>query len=197
MSDGLNKLEVAWTSKIEVFEDAFGQYYNELFLFCLKKVYSDDTAKDIVQEAFMALWDNLDTISTQQEIKPYLYGVMRNKVLMQYRKSAVHLRYAVSATSKESEEVTSENLFLTKELENIIAGEVHKMPARMREIYLLKKESSHSIKEIAEKLGISEQTVKNQLQNAYGRLKLRIKDYNSPVIVAGFVISYMPILLHH
>ncbi len=197
MSDRLNKLDVTWVSKINVFETAFGRYYEELFLFCLKKVYSDDTAKDIVQETFIALWDNLDTLATEPEIKPYLYGVMRKKVLMQYRRSAVHLRYAVSTTGKDVEGETPGDLILTKELENVIAGEVNKMPARMQEIYLLKKESNHSIKEIAEKLGISEQTVKNQLQNAYGRLRIRINDYNSPVIVVGFVMSYMPILLHH
>lgn len=197
MSDSLNNLAVAWASKIGVFESAFDRYYDELFSFCVRKVYSEDMAKDIIQEAFMALWSSLDDIATEQEFKPFLYGVIRNKVLMQYRKSEVHMRYAFNTTSHATQEESSENILLKKELESIIASEVKSMPARMQEIYLLKKESNKSVKEIAEKLGISEQTVKNQLQNAYSRLKLRLKDYNSPAIVTGFVMSYMPMLLHH
>jgi len=196
MTDGLNKLSITWSSKVEIFELAFSRHYSELFLSCVKKVQSNDLAKDLLQEVFMALWDNLDHILTEQEILPYLYGTLRNKVLMQYRKSEVHLKYAVDAVNQPAEAQSSEHVFLNKELEEIIGDEVAKMPPRMQVIYRLKKENNSSVKEIAEELGISEQTVKNQLQNAYSRLKLRLKDYNSSGIIVGFVMSHMPVLLH-
>ena len=86
----------------------------------------------------------------------------------------------MSVSQKDEQfDISSENLLLTKELESVIFAEVEKMPARMKEIYLLKKEEGFSIKEIAEKLSLSEQTVKNQLQNAYSRLRLCLKEYNS------------------
>jgi hypothetical protein len=51
---------------------------------------------------------------------------------------------------------------------------------------------NESIKDIAAQLGITEQTVKNQLQHAYDRLKSRIKDYDSSAIVVFFVASHLP-----
>lgn len=197
MTDGLNKLSISWSSKIDIFERAFSQHYNQLFFSVIKKVQSDDLAKDLLQEVFIAFWDNLDNIDTEQQILPYLYGILRNKVLMYYRKSEVHLKYAMDAVNQHTEDQSSEHIFLNKELEAIIGDEIDKMPLRMKTIYRLKKENNNSIKEIAEELGISEQTVKNQLQNAYSRLKLRLKDYNSPVIIVGFVMSHMTVLLHH
>jgi RNA polymerase sigma-70 factor (family 1) len=197
MTDGLNGLSIAWSSKIDIFEKSFSQHYNQLFISAVKKVQSEDLAKDLLQETFIALWDNLDSIKTEQEILPYLFGTLRNKVLMHYRKSEVHLKYAVDAVNQHTEYQSSEHILLNKELETIIGDEISKMPSRMRLIYRLKKENNNSVKEIAAELGLSEQTVKNQLQNAYSRLKLRLKDYNSPVIIVGFVMSHMPVLLHH
>jgi len=197
MIDGLSKLSVAWSTKIQIFERAFNQYYHELFVTGVKKVNSDDLAKDILQEVFIALWNNLDNIATEQEILPFLYGTLRNNVLMHYRKSEVHLKYAIDAVNQHTTGKSSEDILLNKELEEVLVEEVNKMPARMQAIYRRKKESNQSIKEIADELGISEQTVKNQLQNAYTRLRSRLTDYNSPVILVGFVISHMPVLLHH
>jgi DNA-directed RNA polymerase specialized sigma24 family protein len=63
---------------------------------------------------------------------PYLYGVMRNKVLMQYRSEAIHLKYAIAAIGHEAghEYPSSENIFLKKELETIVTNEIDKMPER-------------------------------------------------------------------
>jgi DNA-directed RNA polymerase specialized sigma24 family protein len=53
----------------------------------------------------------------------------------------------------------------------------------------LKKENQFSIKEIAEVLNISTQTVKNQLHNALTRLRLRLKDYDYPFTVVFILFS--------
>jgi len=193
-----DKLAVVWSEKIQVFETAFNEYWNELYRHAYRKTQAEDVSKDLVQEAFMVLWDNLDNLGDPQEIRPFLYGTLRNKTLREFEKSEIHLRYTQSAVITDSPfDPSSENLLLNQELEAVIAGEVTKMPERMKEIYLLKKEYNFSIREIAEKLGISEQTVKNQLQNAYGRLRLCLKDYNSPIATVGFIVYYIPLLLHH
>lgn len=191
------ELSIVWSDKIRIFELAFDQYWDELFRHAYRKTQAEDLSKDLVQEAFIVLWNGLDNIDSKEQILPFLYGILRNKILKQYEKSDVHLRYAMSVTLKDDQfDLSSENLLLNKELESVIFAEVEKMPLRMKEIYLLKKEDGFSIKEIAEKLGLSEQTVKNQLQNAYSRLRLCLKDYNSSFFIAGFVVHYAPLLLH-
>ncbi|WCT10703.1 RNA polymerase sigma factor [Mucilaginibacter jinjuensis] len=186
-----------WPDKVQVFELAFDQHWDELFRHAYRKTQTEDLSKDLVQETFMVLWNGLDNLDLTEKVLPLLYGILRNKILKQYEKSEVHFKYALSVSQKDEQfDISSENLLLTKELESVIFAEVEKMPVRMKEIYLLKKEEGFSIKEIAEKLGLSEQTVKNQLQNAYSRLRLCLKEYNSSLFFVGFVVHYAPLLLH-
>jgi RNA polymerase sigma-70 factor (ECF subfamily) len=69
-----------------------------------------------------------------------------------------------------------------------VTDEIGKMPPRMKEVYLLKKEDNLSIQEIAGKLQISEQTIKNQLQQAYTRLRTRLKDHRLPLFFIGLAL---------
>ncbi|MNL66360.1 RNA polymerase sigma factor [compost metagenome] len=90
----------------------------------------------------------------------------------------------------ENEELSSHQIFIKKELDVIINKEIDLMPARMKEIYCLQKEECLSIKEIAKKLSISEQTVKNQLQSATKRLKKSIIEYDSSLLFSVFLLLY-------
>lgn len=183
-------LTVAQTNKHKAMGIAFDQYWELLFRHAFRKLQSEELAKDVVQEVFIALWKDLEKLMVQQDLLPYLYAVLRNRILSQYRKDIVRLRYAVAHASKEQEsEPSSHQLLLNKELQSIINDEVNLMPARMRQIYKLKKEENYSIKDISKQLEISEQTVKNQLLNASSRLKKRLKNYDPSLIQIGLIIS--------
>jgi RNA polymerase sigma-70 factor (ECF subfamily) len=186
------------SEKIGIFEIAFQNYWEQLYRHAYRKTQSPDLSKDLVQEVYITWWHKINDFNSNDEVLPYLYAILRNKILKQYQQSAVHLRYAISVSGKENPtEPASHSILLSKELQSLVDQEVHKMPDKMRQIYLLKKEEGISIREIAQKLGISEQTVKNQLQSAYKRLRMQLKDYDSPLMVVGLVLHFAPILTHH
>jgi RNA polymerase sigma-70 factor, ECF subfamily len=173
-------LLIAQTDKRQAFELAFNRFWEPLYVHAYRKVQSQDNAKDLVQEVFAALWKDLDKLAGKEHLQPYLFAVLRNKILGLFEKDEVRLRHAVLLASKdEASEPSSLHLLLHQELHAIIDEEVEKMPPRMKEIYLLNKHRSFSIKAIADKLLLSEQTVKNQLQHASQRLKSRLKKYNA------------------
>jgi RNA polymerase sigma-70 factor (ECF subfamily) len=176
------------------FELAFDQYWPVLYRQAYKKTQSKDFAKDLVQDVFIALWDNMDKLVQQESLLPYLYTILRNNALKQFEKDNVRLKYAMERTVQPDDfELTSHHLLLSKELQAIITDEISQMPARMKKIYLLKKESNYSIKQIAIELDLSEQTVKNQLHMATNRLKDRIRMYDPGLIsVALIVASFLP-----
>lgn len=183
-------ISVIRTNKQKAMEIAFDRYWELLLRHTFRKLQSEDLAKDIVQESFIVMWQNIDQLTSDQELLPYLYGVVRNKILIQFRKDEVRLRYVLQHSGNtEKLEPSSHQILLNKELQSIVSDEVDKMPAKMREIYVLKKEENYSIKEIAQRLKISEQTVKNQLLNASGRLKLRLNNYDQTLITIGLIIS--------
>ena len=182
--------DLASSEKRKTFELAFDEYWDPLFRQAYRKVQSADEAKDLVQEVFLVMWDNLDKLGKEDHLLPYLYAILRNKILMQFKKDAVRLRYAMKITVKEEDyEPSSHHLLINKELQAIIDDEINKMPPRMRKVHLLQKEGNHSIREIAEQLNLSEQTIKNQLYTASNRLKLRLKSYDSSLSSIGLIIA--------
>lgn len=180
----------AQTNKTRALELAFDLYWELLFRHAYKKLQSEELSKDIVQEVFIVMWENIEMLSKQQELLPYLYAVLRNKVLTQYKKDSVRLKYAVDVAGKSVvAEPSAHQLLLNKELQSIIDDEISKMPSRMREIYGLKKNENKNIKEIADTLQLSEQTIKNQLLNASNRLKLRLASYDPSLLKLALIIS--------
>lgn len=177
-------------NKNKAFNLVFDAYWNALYKQAYKKVRCKDIAKDLVQDVFVSLWDKIDFLDAEGSVLAYLFAILRNKILKLYEKDEVRLKYAVSMVSNENtSDVHSQNIMLEKELKAIIDAEVAHMPMRMKEIYILKKEDDLSIREIAEGLSLSEQTVKNQLQMAYQRLRTRIKNYDSSLALLALFIA--------
>jgi RNA polymerase sigma-70 factor (family 1) len=179
--------------KNKAFEKLFDEFWQPLYRKAYSKVQSEDLAKDLVQDVFIAFWDNLDSLNEGFNIPAYLHGILRNKILKIFEKDAVRLKHALQICPADSSfDLCSHELLLEKELKSIIEGEISRMPSRMKEIYVLKKDDNFSIKQIAEELGLSEQTIKNQLQNAYNRLRLKLREYNPNL--AGLSIILIKIL---
>lgn len=175
--------------KNSAFEELFDEFWQPLYRRAYSKVQAEDLAKDLVQEVFIAFWDNLDTLKRDLNLAAYLHGILRNKILKVFEKDAVRLRYALQICPAElSSDFCAHELLLEKELKSIIDTEVNRMPSRMKEIYAMKKDSNFSIKQIAEELGLSEQTIKNQLQNAYNRLRSKLKEYNPDLIGLSIIL---------
>jgi len=182
-------LQLAQTDPRKAFHWIFGQYWEELYRHACRRVDSAETAKDLVQEVFITCWDNLGKLSAQEHLQPYLYAVLRNKILKLFEKDEVRLRYALQhATIDAATDIDPQQQLLTKELEDILADEIGALPERMRQIYQLRHDEGLSIREIAGRLHLSEQTVKNQLHTATNRLRDRFTGYGLSLIMAGTVL---------
>ena len=48
-------------------ENLYRQFYQQLFLFILKKVGQEADAKDLVQDTFMKIWHKMDTLKDEQK----------------------------------------------------------------------------------------------------------------------------------
>ena len=185
-------LLTAQKDKRRAFQMAFDRFWQPLYRQAYRKVQSEDADKDLTQEVLIALWHNFDKLDESDNLQAYLYAILRNKTLKLFEKDEVRLRYAMSLNSIEEEYAPSvDHLLLGKELSFIISAEVERMPARMKEIYVLQKYKYFSIKDIAEKLCLSEQTVKNQLYTASKRLRERLKEYDPSLVIHLLILSFL------
>jgi RNA polymerase sigma-70 factor (ECF subfamily) len=130
-----------------------------------------DDAEDVVQEAFVQLWQARNTCHGL--VRSYLYGTARHLALDLRRHGAVRprsagrLRPAQLAQPPPRPDEIFDGRALAETVEHVLAG----LPQRRREVFVLVRYHGMSYQETAEVMGISPQTVANQMSAALGELR--------------------------
>lgn len=160
--------EVAYT-------EIFNRFKYVLHGHAVNKLRDREEARDIIQEVFAYLWLKRETIQFTSNLSGYLYGAVRNAILNRVTRRQVQEKYfdAMKAFSL-GNEVETDHLIREKQLREFIEQEIAQLPAKMREVFELSRNENLSHAAIAEKLGISEQTVSKQISNAIKILKVKL-----------------------
>ncbi|RKF38679.1 RNA polymerase subunit sigma-70 [Sphingobacterium siyangense] len=167
---------------------AFAQIYDRYSMMIYYKINQmlreEDVSKDLVQDLFTAIWEKSDLIKDDVGISSYLYVASRNRVLRYIQRAKTKSDY-LNEIGKYSLRVSDETLekIDEKDLMLLITNEIAKLPTKMREVFELSRLEDLSHREIAERLNLSESTVKKQVQNALKILKARLSHYNSLGII--------------
>lgn len=159
------------------FSGLFERYWDEMFSMAYRRLADEATAKDVVQNIFIHAWENRQQIIVEDTLRPYLFTALKYSVIRHIYRAAkqgdTDLPLSVYNLPYETEQKQDHYEFDT--LREKVQSEITIMPARMREVFTLSYEQELSIREIALRLSISEQTVKNQLHNALKRLRYRLQ----------------------
>ena len=154
------------------YTEIYERYFGLLYLHAKKKVRNKEDARDIIQEVFISIWNRRAYIEAQSEIIPYLYTVLKNKIINWIARQDVNSRFVSHFQNFYRDETCiTDHKVRESQLAAIIDKEIGELPPRMREIFELSRKAHLSHKEIAQKLDISEQTVKTQVKYALRILK--------------------------
>jgi RNA polymerase sigma-70 factor (family 1) len=149
------------------YAEIYGKYSRLLYTHAYKKVGDRELAKDLVQDLFTTLWVKRHEISIKTAPSAYLYTALRNRVLDHFAHQNVasdYITYLENYTIGTND--LTDHLIRHKQLMQLIEQEIAALPEKMRQIFELSRKEHLSHKEIAAELGISEQTVRKQIQNA-------------------------------
>lgn len=156
----------------QAFRQFFHAYTAKLHPFLLAILHSETIAEDIIQETFLRVWINRAEVGQMEYPVAWMYRVASNLALSHLRSRAAEmrrLRNAVFLNNKAQDEVIEKISF--KEMQLLITKAIEELPPRRQYIYRLSREDGLSYKEIADKLKISPNTVKNQLVSAFKFIK--------------------------
>jgi RNA polymerase sigma-70 factor (family 1) len=162
------------TALSEIYE----RYKRLLFLHAYKKLGNQQEAEDIIHEIFTSLWSRRLTLNFTGHLAGYLYTAVRNQVLDHYcqqKKESVYIQ-SLQKFIDEGEAIT-DHLVRENEMKALIDREVNLLPKKMREVFTLSRMADLSHREIAEKLDISEQTVRKHVQHALKVLRVKLGVY--------------------
>ena len=157
------------------FTEIYQRYTNVLQGHAYSKLQNREEAIDVVQELFVTLWTKREAVAFHTTLSGYLYTSVRNRVLNLILHKKVASDYIASLQNFiDHGEALTDHLVREKELTQIIESEISALPEKMRAVFEMSRKDGLSHREIAEKLGLSEKTVKNQVNNSLKVLKGRL-----------------------
>ncbi|WP_324675487.1 sigma-70 family RNA polymerase sigma factor [Hymenobacter sp. GOD-10R] len=149
----------------------FDRYAQQLFAYGHHLVSDAEQVKDAIQTVFVNLWVWRENVSEEVTVKFYLYRSLKRELLK--RTNEPRLRLAHPPT--EEQEPSIEQQWVTTEDEQQVAAKLNlslaQLSGREKEIINLKYFNNFKIREIADLLHLSEQTVSNLLHRALQKLR--------------------------
>jgi len=151
----------------EAFEELYNLFSPGLFLHAYAKVKDRELSKDLVQDLFAHLWEQPSRLNVQGELQTYLHVCMKNRIIDYISKEKNHSTYITTfykylpISSELTDHTLRENMF-QEHIEKLLST----MPSRVQEVFILSRRKYLSHKEISQKLGISEHTVRGYIKDA-------------------------------
>jgi RNA polymerase sigma factor (sigma-70 family) len=155
----------------------YRRYASKMLGVCLRYAKNRMEAEDILQEGYIKVFKNLTNFKYKGSLEGWVRRIMVNTAINFYRSS---LKYVQSLdddemNDKDMPNIAMNDLLTTKELLKII----QELPEGYRVVFNLYAIEGYSHKEIAEMLGVSENTSKSQLSRARVVLQNKLKMLNS------------------
>lgn len=161
-------------------QDAFTQLYHiykdKIFAFAMRFLGSKEVAKEVVQEVFVKLWDARESVDPERSFNGYLYRIARNKILDEIEKYRREVGLDTVNLTREVVASVEDKIF-SEEARKLETDVVANFPKQRQEVYNLRRYEGLSYDEIAERLGISKNTVKTHLKLAMKEMKDRFTPY--------------------
>lgn len=147
------------------------RHWPALYRYALRKTGSADDAADVAQEVFCRLWERRAGWRARGSVKGLVFRLARNAAVSGQRRRRAHERaarqFVALAPAPAPPAASAERAELRAMLEHAIAA----LPARRREVFLLRMVDGLSYDEIAAAMDTSRQTVANQLSRALATLR--------------------------
>ena len=175
----LDVIEEMRKGKLQAFRELYVRYSDMIYRHILACVNSSFDADDIFQDFFIKLWEKRESFRVTTNVKAYLLVELRHHILNTIKEQQIRWKYqeASAATTDEADNYTWVKIS-SDDLKLRLREVVEKFPPRLKTVYILSREQNLSVREIAERLAASEQTVKNQLTEILRRLKNEMKNKN-------------------
>lgn len=172
----------------EAFAVLYEKYWQPVLVYVMRAVRIQSDAEDIVQELFISLWKRRETLDIKAAFSTYLYNSARYMSIRYIEKNITRTHYLASLVdNQEGHSVPADQKVLLEEINVRIETAMALMPERMQMVFRLSREQHLSYWEIAQRLDISEETVRKQVYKALKYLRTQLGDM--PFVVLFYILS--------
>ena len=157
------------------FRVLYDRYAVALRYFAAKYLNEDTMIDDVVQDAFVDLWEKRSDFRGEYAVKAYLYKAVRNDCLNLMRHQQVEDKYARRVVTEGEDSESFLDRILESEIFQTLSDVFNELPPACKEVYQMSLDGK-SHEEIAQTLNISVNTVKKHKNNANHYMRVRLKN---------------------
>jgi RNA polymerase sigma-70 factor (ECF subfamily) len=171
------------SGKKKAFEGIYLDFFDMLFYLAVGYTGNRERSRDLVQDAFMKLWERRTEISNETNIRNFLYTITKNSCLNYLREKEIIARnnrdYLIPELQYRQEALInfSDSYSDVESLFNLVEGAIDRLPEDVRTTFKLNRFENLTYKEIALKMDVSPKTVEARISKALKLLRSELKDY--------------------
>jgi RNA polymerase sigma-70 factor (ECF subfamily) len=150
----------------------FEKYSGKLYRFAYGFLKSKEDAEEVVQDAFVRLWEAREKLDENGSLGGYLFRITYRLVMNRFRSAALEKRHAENMPRPgETARNTTEQELAGREMEQLVEMAVSALPPRRKMIFQLSRYSQLTHQEIADQMHISKKTVEAQITEALRQVR--------------------------
>jgi RNA polymerase sigma-70 factor (ECF subfamily) len=187
VSDELKLVRAAKAGDIGAFEQLVHRYDRNVFRIAQHITQNREDAEDVVQDAFLKSYENLQNFQEQSKFYTWLVRIAVNEALMRLRRRRPERMVSLDEEVKTDEDSmprevadwspNPEQQYTQAELRDILTKTIQGLPSSFRTVFVLRDVEGLSTEETAEALELSIPAVKSRLLRARLQLRERLNKY--------------------
>jgi RNA polymerase sigma-70 factor (ECF subfamily) len=187
VSEELMLVRAAKAGEMRAFEELVKRYDRNVFRIVQHITQNREDAEDVVQDAFLKAYRNLEQFQEQSKFYTWLVRIAVNEALMKLRRRRPERMISLDQEVETEEDSmprevadwspNPEQQYTQAELRDILGRTIQGLPAGFRMVFVLRDVEGLSTEETAEALGLSIPAVKSRLLRARLQLRERLSKY--------------------
>jgi len=173
---------------VRAFEILLQRHRQSIFEFILRSVGSHDTAlaEDLTQETFLRVVKQASTYEQRAKFTTWLFTLARNLCIDASRRRKHRKAQSLDSADDEgtslldrtaSPGLAVDRQAISRQLQARLEQAIATLPEDQREVFLMRESADLSFKEIADIIGVSENTVKSRMRYALEKLRTTLSEY--------------------
>jgi RNA polymerase sigma-70 factor (ECF subfamily) len=165
------------------FETIYLDFFDMLFHMANGYVRNREVSKELVQDAFLKLWENREELHKNTNIKNFLYTITKNSCLNYLKQQEMIYRnnrdYLIPEIKYKQDALASfpDHFSEVEDLMEKVDETIEKLPDEVKITFRLNRFDGLTYRQIAEKLDVSSKTVEARISKALKLLRSDLKDY--------------------
>ena len=165
----------------EAFESLLRRYRAPLFTFLLRMLGDRERAEDLAQETFLRIVKGAAGWEHRARFQTWLFTIARNLCVDQSRRDRFRRADSLDAEGKDGEPPMVESMpgpgidpergAASARVRPLLQKALLSLPAEQREVFILREQAGVPFREIAEMIGVNENTVKSRMRYALEALR--------------------------